>query len=227
MSPTQNDRNIFPLNLELMKVIAKRWVSENQGVPIEKITLYRYSSILAKTNQHPTKYCIVFDVTGEILPMPENADSHIDKILSGERTIYDFLEYFQTIRNQDSYLSMMDAGFADIYLHKPEENFKDEWMFLTRRLAEDNPGIKIDEPCWVLFDVASTTERPKVRRAMVLEVAKSVKKNYSNLTQKQAAAKINEWLSQNQYTEYSEKHLIRLIKDLGFSPGKPGRKPKK
>jgi len=145
------------------------------------------------------------------------------------KSVYSFLECFHTIRNQDSFLSLMDASFVHVYRYEPDKNFKDEWIFLTRRLAEGNPGIMSKEPCWVLFDSASTTEpnRANVRKAVVLEAAKSFKKNYPNLTQKQAAAKINEWLVENKYEEYSVKHLVKIINHLKFKLGKSGRPPEK
>lgn len=155
-----NDRVIFPLKLEPLKVYAKWWVKKLReklpDVSIERISLYHcsipYSEI--RHERHPVKYCIVFDIPGEILPVPEPSDSHIDKIISGDRSIYDLLECYQTIRNQDSYLFLMDAAFPpSIYHDKPDANFKDEWIFLTRRLAEGNRGILSQEPCKVLYSV--------------------------------------------------------------------------
>ncbi len=155
-----NDRDIFPLKLEPLQIYAKRWVKKIHdklpGVPIERITLYPYSSSYAEIRheQHPVKYCIVFDIPGEILPVPETPDSHIEKIISVDRSIYDLLECYQTIHDEDSYLFLLDAAFpSSVYHDKPDANFKDEWIFLTRRLAEGNRGILIQEPCWVLYSL--------------------------------------------------------------------------
>ena len=160
-----NDRDIFPLKLEPLKVYAKRWVKKVRDilpdVPIERITLYHFASPYPEIThkRNPVKYCIVFNIADEILREPENADSHIDKIISGHRSIYDILECYQTIHNQDSYLFLMDAGFpSNVYTDKPSENFKDEWMFLTGRLAEGNRGIMSQETCWVLFGEMDRTE---------------------------------------------------------------------
>jgi len=169
-----NHPDTFSLKLEPLKVYAKRWVNKIRdklpGVPVERITLYHYSSPYEiRREQHPVKYCIVFDIPGEILPDPETADSHIDKIISGDRSIYDLLECYQTIHNQDPYLSLIDAGFSDVYFHKPDENFKGEWVFFTRRLAEGNQGVMSQEPCWVLFDLKSMTEKPQQMRAVAVD----------------------------------------------------------
>lgn len=67
-----------------------------------------------------------------------------------------------------------------------------------------------------------------VRKAVTLEVAKWVRKNRKkDLTQREAAKEINNELKNKELEAYSEKHLIRIIKDLGFRQGKSGRKPKK
>lgn len=247
MSSVQNDRNIFPLNRELLTIYARRWVDKIPEAKIFKITLYRYASHFAKIlqKQHPVKYCIVFDIDNEILPKDDLktlAADHIDKILSGDRSIYNILECFHTIYNQDSYLFLMDAGFSDVYHSKPDKNFKDEWMFLTRRLAEGNHCIMSEEPCWVLYDAANTTDmsipsessseagrnRPNVRKAVVLEVARSVKKNFPTLTRKKAALEINARLDKEYNLEgYSCKYLEKIIKHLNFKQGKAGRPPEK
>ncbi len=70
-------------------------------------------------------------------------------------------------------------------------------------------------------------DRPNVRKTVALEGVKTFKKNHPNLTQKQAAAMVNEWLKDNELEQYSEKHLIKIIKPLKFKPGKPGRPPEK
>ena len=75
---------------------------------------------------------------------------------------------------------------------------------------------------------AFSDDKPNVRKAVALEVAKSVKKNHPKFTQIEAAKEINEQLRTNyQYEPYSQKHLIRIISDLGFKAGKRGRKPNK
>jgi len=146
-----NDPNLFPLNLERLKIYACRWADEIQGARIQKVILYRYSSYYAKilSKQVPVKYCVVFDVKDEIMTNPDTEHTHGKPSIAG--SIYSYLECFFTIHDQDSYLSLMDAGFTDVYSHKPDENFKDEWTFLSRRLAEGNPSIKFEEPCWVLY----------------------------------------------------------------------------
>ena len=174
MSSTQNDLNTFPpLNLEQLRKYAKRWVDKIPDVPVDSITLYGYSSHYdgMRNGQSPVEYCIVFDIAGEILPDIETTDSHIEKIESFNRSIYDLLECGHTIRNQDSYLSLMDAAFpSNVYKDKdkPNENFKAEWMFLTRRLAEaeGNQGIMIRESYWELFDVKNMTETVQKMRGV-------------------------------------------------------------
>lgn len=152
----QNNLDFFPLSFDFLKVYAHRWVSEIPETRVKRVTLYRYSSYYAKFlhKQHPVKYCIVFDVEDEVLPEHDPETPHVRK--DNDRSIYSYIEYFHTIRDQDSYLSLMDAGFSDVYKHKPDENFKDEWIFLTRLLAKDDKGVKINEPCWVLYNSENT-----------------------------------------------------------------------
>ncbi len=75
---------------------------------------------------------------------------------------------------------------------------------------------------------AQTDEKINVRKTVVHEIAKWKRKNSKkNLTQREAAKEINDELMARDLETYNEKHLIRIIKYLGFKPGKPGRKPKK
>ena len=75
---------------------------------------------------------------------------------------------------------------------------------------------------------AQTDERINVRKTVTLEFAKWIKKNRKkNLTQREAAKAINDELRAKDLETYSEKHIIRIIKGLGFKPGKSGRKPEK
>jgi len=69
--------------------------------------------------------------------------------------------------------------------------------------------------------------RTNIRKAVALEVAKSIKENYPNLTVKEAVKKINEYLKDNKFAEYSEKSLSSIVIKFGFMPGKAGRKRKK
>lgn len=75
-----------------------------------------------------------------------------------------------------------------------------------------------------------------VRKAQAKAVANMVKRDYPNLTAKEAAQEINARLAAVEAFDkdgkpllqgYSEKHLMRIIKDLKFKPGKSGRKPQK
>ncbi len=75
-----------------------------------------------------------------------------------------------------------------------------------------------------------------LRRAQAMAVANIVKRDFPDLTIKEAALEINARLAATGAFDkdgnplmqgYSVKHLMRLIKPLGFKPGKPGQKPKK
>lgn len=91
-------------------------------------------------------------------------------------------------------------------------------------LREDVSTVEKLEPTLCKASI----NRPNMRKTVVLEVAKWVQKNSPNLTKKEAAAEINDRLRTDyNYGGYSEKHLMRLINELGFSLGKPGRKLKK
>jgi len=67
MNAVQNDRKTFPLNLERLKDHAQHWVNEFPDVPIETITLYRYSSKIAEILglNDRVKYCVVFGLKYE------------------------------------------------------------------------------------------------------------------------------------------------------------------
>lgn len=95
----------------------------------------------------------------------------------------------------------------------------------------------LDQYQYLLKDVAAIerampqlligfNEKVNVRRAAANEVARAFKSRHPDLTQKEAAALVNDWLKKNNYELYSEKHLIKLIKTLNFKTGNPGRKPK-
>ena len=68
----------------------------------------------------------------------------------------------------------MDAGFTDVYLCKPDDNFKDEWKFLTRRLAEPNrfQGVMTKE-YWILFDALDQEHAQEVEGAITLPVSET------------------------------------------------------
>lgn len=192
------EQHHFPFNLELLKTYATTWAEECRDIAeVERITLYRYSSRYGKLMnvQHPVKYCVVFDIVGEIpvsYPLQEavekgatedelcmiqkqiykktiklhplqkrlyeNDNDHKIRLKSHDKTIYDFLECSETVRDGDSCLALMDAGFTDVYLQRPEQNFKDEWMFLTRQLAEGNRGVMLNKPQLVLYGADTTGE---------------------------------------------------------------------
>lgn len=66
-----------------------------------------------------------------------------------------------------------------------------------------------------------------LRRAHVMVVANMVKRDFPDLTIKEAAQEINARLAANKIEAYSVKHLMKLISDLGFKPGQPGAPHKK
>ena len=308
MSSAQNDLNTFPLNLGRLKDRAERWVVDNPGVPIERITLYHYASPYPKITprKSPVKFCVVFGIKDEkpriyetyqaILdigvnniperawlknePLPEydpktgipkrrplsdiereEARTNREKCEvwlaekgnsalkydpdspSGNddaKPIDSLLECFHTVRNQDSFLSLMDADFSDVYPCKPGEHFKDEWMFLTGLTAEWNTGVRSKEACWVLYEKESMPDEKVgntiVRKAGALAVANAVKIDCPRATLKEAARIVNARLATVEAFDkdgklllrgYSEKYMMKIIKPVGFKPGKPGKKPKK
>ena len=62
-----------------------------------------------------------------------------------------------------------------------------------------------------------------IRKAYALTHANIVKRAYPNFTAKEAAQEINARLKEENLMGYSEKHLMKIIKPLGFSLGKSGR----
>jgi hypothetical protein len=66
-----------------------------------------------------------------------------------------------------------------------------------------------------------------IRKGHALTHANVVKRNYPNLTAKEAAQEINARLAAENLERYSEKHLMRIINKLGFKKGKSGRPPEK
>lgn len=153
---------MFPsLNLNVLKMYARRWAQVDAN--IKQITLYRYSNHYEKILQrlhHSVKYCIVFDISNEVLQeyipvgtSEEQIQEHIKELKTPrEITIYDIIEYYQTVKDQKSYRYLMDTGFPDVYLRNCNEEFKREWVFLTRCLAEGDPSVVLDE-YEVLFEL--------------------------------------------------------------------------
>ena len=176
-----------------MKVYARRWVEKIPDSQIQKVTLYRYSSRYAEIMhmQVPVKYCIVFDVEDENLSKYKPSAFHVTG--EDDRSIYAFLECFDTIRGEDSYLSLMDAGFSDIYESNPAENFKDEWLLLTRQLAEGDCGVMIEEPHWVLYD-ANGMVTPDARKPRDISRRASVIQRHQNCSIKDAVKELKSYL---------------------------------
>ncbi len=109
----------------------------------------------------------LYGKTSELHPLQaqlyEGANEHIAQLKSQKTTIYDFLECSETIKNRDSYLALMDARFADIYLNPPGADYKKEWIFFTRRLAEGNRGVMLDEPHIILYGAEPPGDLEKKR----------------------------------------------------------------
>jgi len=179
MDIRKNRQSMFPLNFDLLhEICTERWVADNSSVPIEKIALYKYSSSYEKNcvSKIPTKYCVVFYIKNELLPRypkvreesladlfgnvvdrtysDKAAAEHTGYLASLDKSIYNYLDCFQTIYDEYSYRSLMNAGFSDVYLNNAPVNFKEDWLFLTGELAKDNRNIKLNESHWVLYDEA-------------------------------------------------------------------------
>lgn len=189
MMNSRADCTAFPLNRDLLTAYARRWVREIKEARIFSITLYRYSSLLArlKRQDHPVKYCIVFDIDDEKpfeptrVPMKDStgATARIERIESGARTIYDILECFQTIKDGDSYQLLMDSGFTDIYSSKPDKEFKQEWLFLTRQMANNNRAIMDTMPHWRLYESETSNRKSTIENA-----ESTLKSHFSEIGQK-------------------------------------------
>lgn len=64
--------------------------------------------------------------------------------------------------------------------------------------------------------------------AIAQQIAKGIKKDFPHLTRKEAAEQINRHLeAEHQQEPYNHKYLISKLEGLGFSKGRPGRKPGK
>lgn len=71
------------------------------------------------------------------------------------KPIYSFLGIFQTV---DICRLLLNSGFCEAYNYRPENDYENEWIFLTRKLAEGNPGINRVYGHWVLHGIEATEE---------------------------------------------------------------------
>ena len=123
-----------------------------------------------------------------------------------------------------------EDGFDDAIVASIEKQIKEE-----RKIAPETGEqtelrkARLDALKLQLREAALKTEkRANVRKALAFEIARWVRKRYGkNITLREATSKINEELKSQGFETSSEKHLIRIINELGFKPGKAGRKPKK
>jgi len=125
------------LDVNELKVQAKRWAEKYPEASIKKIILYRYSSNyqVELSDIVPTKYLVVFEV-------PENSNPDCLETAT---------EYYQTASKE--YLAFIGSDFDRVYQDSiAGRNFKKDWMFYVKRPTGEFPlGIKIDEPNIVLY----------------------------------------------------------------------------
>ena len=168
----QNSSEAFPrLDLQQLENQAKRWVDNYPTVPIERITLYRYSSRYQKHfkgNKIPVKYTVVFEVTAtkilfkRIMAHCQTAREddfslcEIYEIMAskGFAELEAHTEYYQTAQLPSPFFALVNADFELVYKRLPKDNFIKEWLFIAKRSDGKFPtsAVRVSEPFWTLYD---------------------------------------------------------------------------
>lgn len=180
---------------------------DKRGAPIQKPTIWKVIEFLNISNP--------------------KTDVSIIKICSLLPTKYD--DFFHPSEEQQKTFARCELELRKEWTiqHIPD------FLFRVKDVSdfEAEHGLRTQEQK-TQSDAAPKT-RVNERLALALEFAKQVKKNHPNITGNEAAKQINLWLAKEYKAKsniakgYHEKYLMKLIRHLGFKPGKPGRIPKK
>jgi hypothetical protein len=160
----------------------------------------------------------------------EAADSFLNIALDNRQLIADLAGSVGTEserEKQKAYLISLLAGSEEVLNVINEYN-------QSHPLSEAEDSLQTQEvgPA----SAASPDGNTIVRRSQALTVANIVKRDSPHLTVKEAAKEINVLLARIEAFDkdgkplmqgYNVKHLMRIIKPLGFKSGKPGKIPKK
>jgi hypothetical protein len=151
----QDNLKYFPrLNIDKLKIIAKRWADDYDDVPIDRIVLYPYASKYQKyfNTFVEKKYVIIFEISAEdeIYGLVGKARlDHDMAVVRGEvpsDPLYKFIlatEQYTSIIQDKKFLAFITKDFEDVYLKEPNENFRSEWMFVARPLVYNPKKDKI------------------------------------------------------------------------------------
>jgi len=125
----KNPLNYFPeLNLQNLKLrTEKRWIKKYPEAKIQRVVLYRYSSMYQKYADGSiptTKYGIVFEV-----PFDNDPNSPEETYKGLERDT----EYYVAGPRTEPYRKLITPDFTGVYKNPPREVNRWEWNFFVRR----------------------------------------------------------------------------------------------
>lgn len=127
---------------------------------------------------------------------------------------------------------LLNVGDEHVFWYYDLDNSKAGSAVLFSRKAEVPIQTQAAGPAPTALPDGNTI----VRKAQAMAIANTVKRDFPNLTSKEAAKEINARLAAMGAFDkdgkplmlgYSVKYLMRIINPLGFKLGKPGRKPQK
>ena len=133
MTLPQREAEYFPeLNLPLLKsLIENRTVRRFKGLPLEKITLYRYSGQYQAALQPTTQYVIVFDLEAS---WQELTEDQLEKC----RDLDADTGWMGTVPDENTlHLWGLDGAFRGVYKLLHENYFKEWQLFLRLYPCED------------------------------------------------------------------------------------------
>jgi hypothetical protein len=164
----QSDKELskfFPrLNVDVLKVHTARWVAQYPDVPIDRIVLYAYAAKFQKYYDKPIrykKYAVVFEISCEDKLYGLSGEKllkHDLAVVRGEITpdpYYCFvkdLEIDTSILPVKTFKALITEDFTNVYREKPEDTFRNEWIFFPRPLVY-NPEIKKIIPMGLIVNV--------------------------------------------------------------------------
>jgi hypothetical protein len=187
----------FPrLNIDVLNVHAKRWAAQYPDVPIDRIVLYNYASKFQKHYDKPIKYkkyAVVFEISCEdkLYGLPGEKLLKYDlAVVNNEITpdpYYCFvkdLEIDTSIFPGKMFKALITEDFTNVYWEKPEDTFRNEWIFFSRPLVY-NPerkkimpmglpvNVRVNEPHIILFQAEEDigqeehSDKSKIRDLMI------------------------------------------------------------
>jgi len=197
---------------------------------IEKINSAEYRFNIERLQQEKDdsgKYLCNAPLLGAELPAYEVYDENkiMKRVKSRVNQEYDQLESFPSVP-PDRRLILSKLGDSEL-----TELLNEMQTFLFK--CEDVNQFAKDHRLPLIDDGTGKDNQKMdkgkvlVRREVALAIAKRIKQADQNCKISSAVKEINRCLHENGLSGYSDKHLRRMIGSLGFTLGKPGRKPTK